>query len=177
MLATDKLTTNGLKINTIFMIQRGCGNAWQFKIWEESGDYEFIYIRSFFDYLPSTASSFCVPCHRVFHRLFSSFRLCSVFAPVEEKTRRSIQSIRHQGQPREAHHTLYRDFNKPYPFNFPRKIRKSFPLLASHAVVFRGFVFISSPGNTSPLKTTAWEAIPLPDFFLWRSRGFLQLAG
>ena len=77
------------------------------------------YIRSFFDYLPSTASSFCVPCHQVFHQLFSSFRLCSVFAPVKEKRPISIRSIRHQGRPREAHHALYRDFNKPYPETSP----------------------------------------------------------
>ena len=41
-------------------------------------------------------------------------------------------------------------------FSYERRARKS---LASHAVVFRGVGLPSSPqGNTTPLKTTAWEA-------------------
>ena len=36
----------------------------------------------------------------------------------------------------------------------------AFHTLASHAVVFRGLVLLLwEGGNTSPLKTTAWEAI------------------
>ena len=38
-------------------------------------------------------------------------------------------------------------------------------LIASHAVVFRGVVLPSlcgEEGNTTPLKTTAWEAISTP---------------
>ena len=46
------------------------------------------------------------------------------------------------------------------------EINKSAHTVASHAVVFRGVVLPSSPqdeGNTTPLKTTAWEATHTDD--------------